>query len=250
MRTLEPPPQWAHLPIYSASRLTLFTRCQLAYYITYVLEQRLPPHPTAHIGTAVHRALEYYYRSCTDLPGEVQHMPPISAVPGVFSTYIAHVPSEVDTSFILNGLEVLLTYRVPRISSSLQAIEYEFLVPFPSPTDPFVLLHGYLDYLYRDGVLDVKTARKKPSGLEHNLQFQVYHYAFTTLFGRPPAFLYWHHVQTGDLIHVPVASYTRLHAVSMAVQAADRDRTWVRSPCRFCTTPTLCQTYQDVVLSL
>lgn len=232
-RSLEPAEEYTHLPIFSATRIALFLRCPLEYVARYVLTLPVPTNPYAVVGSAVHSTLQYMW----------EHDYQVHEIPYVYHTYVATYAEEaqlvVPPSLYQDGLMQVSFFRKHAFPRPLY-IEHEFLVPFPKE-QPICLLHGFMDYVFDDGVVDIKTARQKPKSLQTSTQFLVYYYAFSVLFQRPPSFVTWYHLRTNE--HIPLTD-PDLRVLEQQVRAlldAHQRQQWASyTHCERCFSPEAC----------
>lgn len=242
-RSLEPTEAYAHLPIVSATRIALFQRCPLEYVARYVLALPVPTNSYAVVGSAVHATLQHMW----------EHEYQAHELPYIYHTYVMQYATEanlvIPSHLYQDGLMLVSFFRKHAFPRPMY-IEHEFLVPFPKE-QPICLLHGFMDYVFEDGVVDIKTARQKPTSLQTSTQFLVYYYAFSVLFDRPPAFVTWYHLRTNE--HIPLVD-PDLQVLERQVRAlldAHQRQAWASyTPCERCFSPEVCATARILASTL
>lgn len=242
-RSLELPQEYAHLPVFSATRIAMFARCPLEYVARYLLSLPVPVSPYAVVGSAVHSALQHMWEHEYQAY-EIQH---------VYHTHVEQQAKEagivVPAHLYRDGLVLVSFFRKHAFPQPLY-IEHEFLVPFPKE-QPECFLHGFMDYVFEDGVVDIKTSRQKPDSLRTNIQFLVYYYAFSVLFDRSPAFVAWYHLRTNEFIPLvdPDMDFL-LRSVRSLLEAQQQQMWHSYTQCNRCYSAETCATARILASTL
>lgn len=181
--------------IFSASRIKLYLSCRAQYYDRYVLRKPQNTTDTSSImGSAIHNAVEYYYLKGYD---------PISR----FTRYVNVMYARKMRQGDLTGMsynEMLITGRqilagFPFETYKPRTMELDFTVALIHPITHEVVcnIHGYMDMITADGIVDLKSSKRKPTQAELNrdIQFTLYWYAYAALYDKEPTHVYWHHLR-------------------------------------------------------
>ena len=179
----------------SVSQITLYLTCSLKYQFQYVDKlPRLIKGSNMAFGGAVHAALEWLHKEL-----KRGRTPPLDEVLRVFEGDW-YAQGEIDLSgdedadkLLLKGKELLsLYYHGDAASLHVKDSELYFTLPLVHPETGEVLsvpLKGVIDLIESDGsITEFKTAKKSLdlAALPDHLQLTAYHYAYETLFGKPP----------------------------------------------------------------
>lgn len=256
-----------NIPVLSASRLQSFLDCPRRFALRYLLQYPIEPHPSTVVGTAVHRTLERRWKEWLRDQRDVESIEQVYAeevaralqqredtlqtqasLYGSDMVIVRSCVSVTDTMYE-EGLRMCLNYDLSAHTPP-RFIEYEFLEPYPDKNNPLCYLKGVFDYVYDDGVVDLKTTRKVPSEeeLSGNIQLIVYAWAFEKIFGHSPSYVRWYHLRTGRYISyrsgqesIMSHAIDRLVSFLKDVEARGLQALSVYTqPCTWCATPLLC----------
>ena len=159
----------------------ILTCTQRGYYRTNFPEQSMSTAEMT-LGNVVHRAIELYWN---DEDRAVELARDLG------------MRREVDAD---KAVELTLNFftHFKSLCSPMDEIEKEFDLPFYDD----VHLVGKLDRVDATlgTVIDWKTTKKPPASIYNDIQFIVYHYAFSRLYGREPTLVAYASLTTGKLI--------------------------------------------------
>ena len=192
----------------SASRLNVFKTCHRKFYYEYVIPKEDRPDRTENVaalmGTALHKAIEDYYRDG-------------KSATGTFQRIMSETIDEWENNArVINGLDyypramkvgkqILTDFDWTRFEP--QELEYHFTLPFPNAINPIVNITGYIDMITLAGeIIDHKSNTYAPvtDELAHSPQFILYRWAYEEIFGFAPFGVYWNHLRTAKLIPAQV----------------------------------------------
>lgn len=229
----------------SASRIKLFTSCERKYYYEYVEEVKKPKHPAALVGSAVHKTIERVYREFGN---------PIDIFHQCWDEQRAENPETVPTQTHYNdGIKMVTRYEFAKREPL--DMEVYFKLPFPNKSHPICYIQGYIDHIYDEGLVDLKTSKRKPLQglLNHDPQFIIYGWAYEQLYGKQPELISWHHLRTGEDIPADVLSKDKLSLLNAYVNdlvftisdqgLSDLDIWWpkrIGEACIFCSHRKVC----------
>lgn len=171
------PPAASEVPaVTSPSSLNTFLDCQYRWYCAKVLKLDEPKGSALGLGTAVHTALlgnlEQKIETKEDLPEE-----------GVRATFIVALAEQLDTMVLAENEDVdelkacgeaMVRVFMERISPAIEPAAIEQPV---SGMIGGVAVRGFIDIRTVDGtVIDLKTSKRKPSGITpaHLVQVATY----------------------------------------------------------------------------
>lgn len=218
------------LYVLSASKLKTYSMCSKKYWYEYVQKEEKKGSPSMALGTAVHKTIERVYR---------EHIDPVPTFLAALDTEIETRQIEDDISRQRNdGIKMVTNYkydkRVP------EEIELKFLLNFPNQAHPLCQIVGYIDQVYDWGFVDLKTSSRKPLGgvLDNDIQFIIYDWAFTELFGYEARDKLWHHLRTGEDLYADTTGKLD-NAVRIIERIMDSEMTGVYDKtigdnCRLC----------------
>lgn len=202
----------------SASRLKRYEECRASYHAFYNLGYRQEANTSALSGSAVHKAIEEWYRNGCE---------PVST----HSTFMhmgyermleeeEHIQEfEPFQTILLRGEEMLRTFPFDHYKPV--ALEHNFDIAL---TDT-IRVHGFIDMVLADGLIDFKTSKNKPRNLEKDIQFILYVYAYKQLTGTYPKKVIWYHLRTQEEIPFVITSAyeSELERVIQLAQTLERD---------------------------
>lgn len=171
----------------SATRLQTYLGCSLKYAFRYV-ERREPEFhsPNLAFGRAVHSTLATYHQSVLEgAPFKRHQVLALFEADLAAETVLPLSFSEGESAETLRveGLALLGAY-LEEVSFEVRGAEQSFTVPLVDPfTGELVTdkpLFGYLDLVTPEGVVELKTGKRKLSEaqLASHLQLSAYAYAF------------------------------------------------------------------------
>lgn len=179
----------------SASKINVFNNCEDNYLAEYIY--RYPKQKSTYglLGSAVHSALERYYRY-----GEIPHIVFQDEINDTLrrwnnagEAYTGYNYSQLMTQ----GFDILDTFDYG-LYKPLE-LELEFLLPFPSAQKPLCTIKGYIDLIDERGwIVDFKTAKALPRYTDINsIQLAVYAWAYNQLYSSAPEMTITHHLRSG-----------------------------------------------------
>jgi RecB family exonuclease len=207
---------------FSASRIGTYQTCPRLYYYQYVDRQEQPKHILTLMGSALHKAIEAFYKQ------GAQPLP-------VFSKEFYGSLRQLDAATGLRGKEspgeVFMIGKsiLEKIDWSFKPLEIElgFNLPFPNKEHQVCDIRGFIDMIAEDGTLvDHKSGKTKPTKkkLSDNVQFLIYMWAYRQLYGQFPSKMYWHHLRTGELVEVTIDKYEeRLVTLTALIETIKSD---------------------------
>lgn len=167
----------------SATRLKLYQECRYRFWRQYVIGEELPSHHSANFGKALHASIELFYKNGVE--------PKVTFVELVdeFDPYRQYQDYFTDSVAMLDRMDF----------SQYQPIATER--PFVEQLTNNAYILGFMDLIDRRGwVVDFKSSKYKPATINNDLQFAIYAFAYTQLFGQPPRRVLWHHLRTGEVV--------------------------------------------------
>ena len=190
------------LPNFSASRFNLYRTCPRLYRYQYIDELRGNTHAYTVMGSALHAAIELYYKEEKNPAG-------------VFSSRFNEGIGEAMDRSALVG--VGLVSKAAALGQGILAgmewwtlnpamVEVGFTYPFPTE-NPLVQMRGFIDMVTEEGyIIDHKSGSKKPSAAElaNNPQLIIYCWAYRLTTGELPKKVFWHHLRTHELVEADV----------------------------------------------
>jgi ATP-dependent exoDNAse (exonuclease V) beta subunit len=177
----------------SASRLKRYEECRASYHAFYNLGYRQEANTSALAGSAVHKAIEEWYRNGCE---------PVSTHSTLMHEGYERLMVEEESfkefdpfqTLLLRGETMLREFPFDRFTPV--ALEKNFDVPL---TDD-IRVHGFIDMMVADGLIDFKTSKNKPRNLKKDIQFILYVYAYKQLTGTYPKKVIWYHLRTQEEI--------------------------------------------------
>ncbi len=205
------------LRVLSASRMKTFTSCHRKYWYNYVEQHPYIKNMGQIRGTSVHKSVEEKFRDIKS--GNVQNVDPLLVYDDTFGKEMSNSPGTVFVRSEYDlGMKMVRLYdfqgRIPA------QVEQEFILPFPDSENPICMIHGFMDQVYSWGLVDMKTTYAKPKlgVLGYDLQFILYNWAYTQLYGEKPQAVIWQHLRTGEDIIADVQGEEKLRYTIRAVQ--------------------------------
>jgi hypothetical protein len=140
----------------------------------------------ASVGTAVHTAIEMYYRE--SVPIHRTFMEQLEKInPNIKGyDYLPNLQQAMTHGLIQFNPD---KYAVLEIDGKKQ-LERHFRLKYPNDDNPVCTLEGYIDHITPDGFIDYKTSNDSVSkkSLKNDLQFAVYFWAYERLYGKYPSY--------------------------------------------------------------
>lgn len=205
------------VPVISASKLKMFEKCPKQYYNKYVLGLPMKEWTAAHMGHAIHTAIQAHLTRSEN---------PLYVFTQAYNA-LTEESTAVDRRKIPDykrlGISLIQQIKwdelTPRIDFFGPFVEREFFLPYPNETAPLVYIQGIIDLVTnKDVVIDHKSSRELPKDLSGDLQFVIYHWAIKELFGEVKP-IYWHHLRTGEKIKFEFTDYSHLdHTIGSFVK--------------------------------
>lgn len=234
------------VPYLSASRIELYEGCARKYYYIYECGMKTTMHPSAHIGTAVHEALEKF----------------ISDKANLYTAYdnaIKKIPA-VGKDYYEDGLQILKHLESRGIiDSGVKVIATE--KPFDLTLDNGVRIKGYIDRIdERDSntleITDYKTTKWPYTAeqIDKDIQVGIYNLVVReNLYPQYPII-----VVTFDFVRFGRQSTVRtpaqlsalkryLRVVYDKIQADDGQIGTVSDKCRWCDFRGICPDYKKKI---
>ena len=194
----------SELPEFSASRFNLYKTCARLYKYQYVDGFESNKHVYTVMGSALHYAIEQYYRVKENpLPTFSAHY--YALVEQAASSTNGLVASHLIGKAAQLGQAILRDLNWDRLEP--KEIEFGFRLPFPNAENPLVMMRGFIDMITKDGwIIDHKSGGKKPTRAElaHNPQLLLYVWPYEQLHGQKPSKVFWHHLRTLELVEAEV----------------------------------------------
>jgi CRISPR/Cas system-associated exonuclease Cas4 (RecB family) len=215
----------------SASRLKTFMLCPKKFWYRYFCENEEPANIYTMLGSSVHYAISEYFENGTQ--PEYSFMQKWDEISSGHNL-------DTNVSLYRRGLNILRDYRW--YEEKPKFVEFEFNIPYPADK-PFCYINGVFDQVYDWGVVDMKTNNEKPTKpeLDNDLQFIIYHFAYTQLFGRKPQKMIWRHLMTMEDIEVNCDN--KEHILYEAVVSLLNNVYWFRRTgkhCNYCFVKEFC----------
>lgn len=226
------------LSTFSASKIKTFLECRHRYAARYIAGEPEQKNLYAVLGTAVHRAIEWYYTREADPATTFEK-----------AWHEERTAAELDhaNGLFYDGLDMLELY--PFAERRPTALELSFHLPFPSADAPICMIRGFIDHYYADErmVWDIKTAKRKPSAAKLNSdpQFILYAWACEQLYGEVPT-IAWYHARTAELLVADVHGMEKCQNIlaivgEMLAFHANPQLQPVDRTCFFCPTRARCR---------
>jgi hypothetical protein len=175
-------------------------------------------------GSALHNAIEYYYTKGYDPIARFNRY--IQIMYHRYSRYYDLTRSISYNDMFKVGKEILTTF--PFNDYTPLYTEYDFTVPLihPFTKSHIANLHGFMDMVCADSIIDFKSSKRKPtqSALNEDPQFILYYYAYYQLFGVYPAHVYWHNLRDHSILEFQPKDIDRkMSAICSTVFAIELD---------------------------
>jgi RecB family exonuclease len=214
------------LPHISASKIKTYKTCNRQYYYKYIAppvsQESEERNVGALIGTALHKAIETYYKEKINPALTFQAM--IHSIYDEWELQGYTIKGEEWLSKnVKEGKQMLKDMQFDTFHPT--ALELHFSLPFPNEIEPIALMTGYIDLVDEVAyvIADHKSQRKVPAQdqLDNDAQFIIYYWAFEQLYKNPPQHIYWNHLRTSTLIEVNIANNyeDKLQQLTADVQA-------------------------------
>lgn len=219
----------------SANRLKIFIECRNKFYLKYILGVEEPKNIYAIRGMAVHRAIEMFYKEGAN---------PFQTYEETWNKEIKEHNIEHSNKLFYEGDAILEIYDWAPMAADTETY---FCLPFPDRENPIVLIEGYIDLMYDDVLVDIKTAKYKPTQAQiaKDLQFIIYSWAAKELYPEKEMRVYWYHARDAEYIPV-VGAEQSIHLVTDSIQKLEQ---FLQNPiletktqvCRYCLNPEMCR---------
>lgn len=177
----------------SASQIKLYRQCRQQYYDRYILQIPSTQDTSGLLGTGIHKAIELYY---------AQGKNPLATFSKVVRDTLNNwqddgTPVSYYYSYsqiVDQGTEILSTFNFEQFRPKINELAFE--VPFYD----MCKMRGFIDMVTEDGgIIDFKSAKRKPKDLNNDPQFMVYYWAYFQKFGEKPAYVRWYHLRTHEV---------------------------------------------------
>jgi len=186
------------MSIYSYSKIETFEKCKLKFKYRYIdkIIPDIPKNIEAHLGTAVHATLEWFYQQVIN-----KKIPVINEIIEVYSNKwiegyspdISIVNKELTIQDYFNkGVEFLVTYYMKNYPFKDNTIAVEERIDINLDEIKGIKIIGFIDRLVHNieaneiEVHDYKTANTLPlkEDIENSKQLALYSIAMKELFGK------------------------------------------------------------------
>ena len=109
-------------------------------------------------------------------------------------------------------------WYMPMLVDGEPQLEKRFKLPYPNAEAPICTIEGFIDCATYDAVVDYKTGKDKPSvkDVENDLQFIIYHWAYSQLYGYAPDKIIYHRLRDHKQIIGREFSYEALDTILQA----------------------------------
>ena len=198
----------------SASQIKQYVDCRFQYFDKYRLFKFGAQDTSGLYGTAIHKAIEMYYRNGSH---------PMATLQKTLSETLANWQDKgKDINYrysyadmIGMGREMLEGFNFEQFTP--KELEYKFNLPFIDNVE----MRGYIDLITDDGILvDFKTAGRKPKSINNDWQFAIYSWAYRELNGVLPTAVYWYHMRDHSLIAFDTSKTDQV--IEQVVEATQR----------------------------
>lgn len=197
------------LPTVSASKIKVYRTCARQYSYKYKMARAERPEDyknvAALLGTALHKAIELYYRDKTSPTATFQNVMTDTLdeweTAGFKIIALDYFPRAMKV-----GKDILKNFQWDQFNPI--ELEYAFTLPFPSPENPIVNMTGLIDLVDMSGlVADHKSATVAPNQdeLDNDPQFIIYYWAMQQIEGVAPWKVVWNHLRTGKIIEANIS---------------------------------------------
>jgi hypothetical protein len=223
----------------SASRLKLYTTCRAQYYDKYIARQPDPLNTSALFGSAIHKAIEYYYTKNRNPQYTFSRY-----MACMYDYWIKHKEfTEYEPYFQLvrKGHDILGGFPFEELTTRENEVRFSY------PLAKNITIHGYIDLITTDGiVLDFKTSKRKPKDLENDMQFITYAWAYQQKYKELPKAVAWYHLRTNEYIYVDAATLAgKIDVVRNVAQTLANDTFETIGVCKSC--PPWCKVAKDSI---
>lgn len=202
-----------NLPTVSASKIKVYKTCARQYKNKYALAYAERPvddkNVAALLGTALHEAIEMYYK---------EGIRPTYTFQTVMNETIVEWEEQklkinmagYFTQAMKVGRAILEDFNWSKFNPV--ELELAFTLPFPNATNPIANVTGYIDLVDNQGaiynVVDHKSTSYAPSQdeLNHDPQFLLYAWAAEQLYEKKPDKIIWNHLRTHKLYYADVTT--------------------------------------------
>lgn len=197
-----------NLPTVSASKIKVYKTCARQYRNKYALAYADRPiddkNVAALLGTALHEAIEMYYK---------EGIRPTFTFQNVMNTTIAEWEAAklkinmagYFTQAMKVGRDILDTFDWDQFHPV--ELELSFTLPFPNAINPIVNVTGYIDLVDAQGnIVDHKSTAQAPNQdeLNNDPQFILYAWAAEQIYGEKPNKVIWNHLRTQKLYYADI----------------------------------------------
>lgn len=195
-----------NLPTVSASKIKVYKTCARQYKNKYALAYAERPvddkNVAALLGTALHRAIELYYKDGTRPTFTFQNVMNDTIAEWEAAQYKINMAGYF-TQAMKVGRDILDKFDWKRFNPV--ELELAFTLPFPNAITPIANVTGYIDLVDSQGniynVVDHKSASQAPNQdeLNNDPQFVLYAWAAEQIYGSRPQNIIWNHLRTQKL---------------------------------------------------
>lgn len=173
------------LPLVSASRLKLYQQCAKLYKYKYLSTGDEKPNIYAIHGSALHKAIETWYKG-----NYSNHITSKMMYDGKMRPWQNKdiIGADQYTRLVSEGQKTLETFNKDQFSPV--DIEKYFKLKYPNDNDPICIIRGFIDFTQVDSFIDWKSSKEKRSKnkIRSDIQFIIYHWVFYRLYGYYPSY--------------------------------------------------------------
>lgn len=201
-----------NLPTVSASKIKTYKTCarqyENKYHIAYAERPIDDKNVAALLGTALHKAIELYYKEGTRPTLTFLHVMNSTIEEWEAAKYKINMAGYF-TQAIKVGKDILDKFDWKKFKPI--ELELAFVLPFPNALHPIVNITGYIDMVDKQGwVVDHKSTSYAPglNQLAFDPQFLIYTWAYNELYGSMPDKVIWNHLRTHKLYEFQQDDYS------------------------------------------
>ena len=213
----------------SASRLKDYMDCRTFYYWRHVVRQPQTENTSALIGTAVHTAIDSFYK---------YNRNPVAVYRQTIQQKLAQWQDNELPILYRHTFADMMDYGdrladFPFNQFTIGASE----IPFTLPYSDTLSIRGIIDRISNHEIYDWKTAKRKPREITTDPQFTLYIWAYLQIHGELPHGAHWFHMADYTMVSYDMARYQeqldRLHGYLLAMEH-DTFEDIRETPCSTC----------------
>jgi ATP-dependent exoDNAse (exonuclease V) beta subunit len=212
----------------SASKIKLYLECRKRYKDKYIDKVAEIENTSSLMGKAIHTAIEAHYKGLN--AAKIYHEYMIARYDEMLMADAEFKEYQSFSALLKTGRDIISTF--PWSIYTPLAQELDFTIPL----DDICYLHGFIDMVTDDGIVDFKSSSRKPKNLDYDIQFIIYAYAYEHLYNKPATKVYWHHLRTHEQLVWNVADMDikvrDLQDICRIIAADTFDD--IPEPCRVC----------------